>query len=97
MNEVDTFIKKLRDQKPLLRDQYGVSALGIFGSYVRGEQKKKSDVDILIDLAKPISLFGLIDLEDQLSELIGKKVDLVLKNELKPRIGERILKEVIYV
>ncbi len=85
MNEVDTFIKKLRDQKPLLKDQYGVSSLGIFGSYVRGEQKKKSDVDILIDLAKPISLFGLIDLEDQLSELIGKKVDLVLKNELKPK------------
>lgn len=85
MNEVDTFIKKLRDQKPLLKDQYGVSSLGIFGSYVRGEQKKKSDVDILIDLAKPISLFGLIDLEDQLSELIGKKADLVLKNELKPK------------
>ncbi len=40
-NEVDTFIKKLRDQKPLLRDKYGVRALGIFGSYVRGEQKKK--------------------------------------------------------
>ncbi len=97
MNEVDTFIKKLRDQKPLLRDQYGVNELGIFGSYVRGEQKKKSDVDILIDLSKPISLFGLMDLEDQLSELIGKKVDLVLKNELKPRIGEHILKEIIYV
>lgn len=97
MNEVDIFIEKLRDFKPLLKDQYGVSTLGIFGSHVRGEQKKKSDVDILIDLTKPISLFGLIDLEDQLSTLIGKKVDLVLKNELKPRIGKNILKEVIYV
>lgn len=97
MNEVDGFIKKLRGQKALLRDQYGVNSLGIFGSYVRGERKKKSEVDILIDLSRPINLFGLIDLEDQLSELIGKKVDLVLKNELKPRIGEHILKEVIYI
>ncbi|MCL6478755.1 MAG: nucleotidyltransferase family protein [Peptococcaceae bacterium] len=90
-------MKKLRDQKPLLREQYGVNSFGIFGSYVRGEQNKKSDVDILIDLSRPISLFGLIDLEDQLSKLIGKKVDLVLKDELKPRIGERILREVIYI
>jgi len=97
LNEVEGFIKKLKDQKPLLKDKFGVNTLGIFGSYVRGEQKKKSDVDILIDLSVPISLFGLIDLEDQLSELLCKKVDLVLKNELKPRIGEHILKEVIYI
>jgi hypothetical protein len=61
LNEVDTFIEPLKDRKPMLKGQYGVDSLGIFGSYVREEQKK-SDVDILIDLSRPISLFGLIDL-----------------------------------
>lgn len=97
MSEATAFIARLRENKPLLRERYGVNTLGVFGSYVRGSQKKKSDVDILIDLDKPISLFGLIDLEDELTELIGKKVDLVLKTELKPEIGKQILQEVIYV
>ncbi len=97
MNEVDGFIKKLRDQKPLLRNQYGVNSLGIFGSYVRGEQSKKSDIDVLIDFENSISLLNFVALEHHLSDLLGKKVDLVMKSSLKPRIGKQILKEVIYV
>lgn len=97
MDEVDVIIKKLSDQKPFLRNQYGVNALGIFGSYVRGEQKKRSDVDILIDFEGSIGLLSFVALERHLSDLLGKKVDLVMRSALKPRIGKQILKEVIYV
>lgn len=97
LDELDVFMKKLSAQKPFLRDQYGVNALGIFGSYVRGEQKKKSDVDILIDFENSISLLSFVALEYHLSDVLGKKVDLVMKSALKPRIGKQILSEVIYI
>jgi predicted nucleotidyltransferase len=71
--------------------------LGIFGSYVRREQKKKSDVDILIDFENSISLLSFVALEYHLSDVLGKKVDLVMKSALKPRIGKQILREVIYI
>jgi predicted nucleotidyltransferase len=69
----------------------------VVGSYVRGEQKKKSDVDVLIDFEDSVSLLTFIALEHYLSDILGKRVDLVMKSALKPRIGKRILKEVIYI
>lgn len=71
--------------------------IGIFGSYVRGEQRPDSDLDILIELERPpqISLIGLVELELYLSELLGIRVDLAIKKNLKPRIGKHILQEVI--
>ncbi|QEN06327.1 hypothetical protein EW093_01400 [Thiospirochaeta perfilievii] len=67
-----------------------MSEIGIFGSYVRGEQNINSDVDILIDLSRPsqLDLFDLITLEQELSEDFDTKVDLVLKSTLKPIISE---------
>jgi len=83
-------------QKPYLYQEYGVTEIGVFGSYVRGEQNVDSDLDILISLTDPprISLLGLVDLQHYLSDLLGLKVDVVLKNNLKKRIGRRILQEV---
>ena len=69
----------------------------VFGSYVRGEQKKTSDLDILVDFYGPISLFRFIELEDFLSQQLGVKVDLVMRDALKPRIKDSILNEAIYV
>jgi predicted nucleotidyltransferase len=97
LDDLDVFMKKLSAQKPFLRDQYGVNSLGIFGSYIRGEQKKKSDVDILIDFENSISLLSFVALEYHLSDVLGKKVDLVMKSALKPRIGKQILRDVIYI
>lgn len=97
MNEFDIYVTKLVDNKSFLQKHYGVSDLGIFGSYARGEQKKKSDIDVLVDFDEPISLLRFVDLEHHLCGLLGKKVDLVMKSALKPRIGKRILKEVIYI
>lgn len=97
MSELEIFIEKIKSNKDFLKNRFGVKAIGIFGSYVRGEQNSESDVDILIETDKPVSLFDLVELEDFLSELLGKKVDLVLRDELKPRISKNILKEVAYI
>jgi predicted nucleotidyltransferase len=87
----------LQAQKPFLYEKYGVTEVGVFGSYVRGEQRPDSDVDILIELTDPprISLMGLVNLENYLSDLLGLKVDVAIKKNLKKRIGRRILQEVV--
>jgi len=91
---LDELKKVLRNYKSLLEDKYHVNTLGIFGSYVRNEQAGDSDLDILVDFTAPISLFEFIDMEEELSELLHLKVDLVSRNALKPYIGKRILNEV---
>jgi len=87
----------LSKSKPIIREKYKVKEMGIFGSYVRGEQNEASDVDILIDFEQAPSLLKFIELENYLSDTIGVKVDLVMKRVLKPRIGKNILAEVIYL
>ncbi len=79
------------------RTAYNVRRMGIFGSYVRGEQKKGSDIDVLVEFSSPIGLFEFLKLEEALADMLGAKVDLVSKKALKPGIGERVLKEVVYV
>jgi predicted nucleotidyltransferase len=85
----------LRAHLPTLRERYAITSLGLFGSYVRGEQKKKSDLDLLVEFERAPSLFRYIELEDHLSDLVGIKVDLVMKKTLKPHIGRYILAEVV--
>ena len=87
----------LQTQKPYLVEKYGVTEIGVFGSYVRGEQRPDSDLDVLIELERPprISLMGLVELEDYLSDLLGLKVDVAIKKNLRKRIGQRILQEVV--
>jgi predicted nucleotidyltransferase len=88
---------KLKENKYLLNQRFNVKEIGIFGSFVRGEQKDTSDLDILVEFEGRVSLFEIVRLERFLSELLGEKVDLVMKNSLKPRIGKHILREVVYV
>ncbi len=97
MKEIEKIMKKLKENIPLIREKYHVKNLGVFGSYVRGEQKKKSDVDILVEFEKPLGLLEFAGLELQLSKLLGKKVDLVMKTALKPKIGKHIMDEVQYI
>ena len=84
---------KLHKKMPLLRDQYKVNTLEIFGSYVRKEQKDHSDLDLLVTFVESPSLFKFIRLENYLSELLGVKVDLVMKDALKPNLKEIIINE----
>jgi predicted nucleotidyltransferase len=74
-----------------------VKEIGVFGSFVREEQRKGSDVDLLVEFEEPIGIFDFLDLEEYLSKLVGMKVDLVSKGALKPVVGERILKEVVFI
>jgi len=87
MKTLDEIRKILEQQRNFLRDKYKVKEIGIFGSYVRGEAKKTSDVDILVEFEKTPSLLKFIELENYLSDTLGVKVDLVEKKGLKPRIG----------
>ncbi|MBF0480013.1 MAG: nucleotidyltransferase family protein [Candidatus Omnitrophica bacterium] len=87
----------LAQNKQILYAKFKVSKLGIFGSCVRGEQKKNSDVDILISFFRTPGLFDYIRVEDALSIMLRRKVDLVMKGTLKPNIGRNIMREIIYV
>ena len=87
----------LAEHKQELRDRFKVEEIGIFGSYVRKEQKKKSDLDVLVSFSATIDLFTFVELENYLSDTLGVKVDLVMKDSLKPRLKDRILNEAVYV
>ena len=89
--------KVLAARKGELAKKYGVKEIGVFGSYVRGEQGERSDVDILVEFREPIGLFKFMELEEYLGYILGRKVDLVTKEALKPYIGKRILEEVSYL
>ncbi len=93
--DVKEIILILREELPHLRERYGVSTLGIFGSYPRGEQRSRSDLDVLVEFdERPLTLLEFVRLENYLTDRIGVKVDLVEKSTLKPAIGRRILEEV---
>jgi predicted nucleotidyltransferase len=96
MKSLNEIQQTLREQNPYLAEKFGVRIVGVFGSYVRQEQRPDSDLDLLIELDRPpkISLIGLVELEDYLSQILGVKVDLAIKTNLKKRIGMRILQEV---
>ena len=83
----------LREALPALGRDYGVTSLQVFGSFVRGEQDGKSDLDVLVEFRAPISLLRFIELEQWLSDRLGVRVDLVMRDSLKPAIGRRVLAE----
>lgn len=92
-------LSRIRDillqNKDELARTYRVKSLGVFGSFVRGEYRDSSDIDILVEFIENPGLIDFIALENRLGELLGAKVDLVMKDALKPAIGERILREVM--
>ena len=96
VNDVEKIILK---HKVEIMSNYKVQEIGVFGSYVRGEQRADSDVDILVEFVpdSKISLLDFIDLENYLSELLNIQVDLVERTALKHRISEYVLNEVVYV
>lgn len=91
-NQIKNVLSKHKEE---LKGKYKVKYIGIFGSFVRNEQKRASDVDILVEFRSPIGLFKFLELENYLANLLGVKVDLVSKKALKPRIGQQILREVV--
>ena len=91
------YARILRENLPGLRERYGVVSLGIFGSFVRGEEREDSDLDVLVDYSRLPDLFNFVAMKLELSELLGVKVDLVMKKGLKPRVGKQILADLVLV
>ncbi len=80
-----------------LYDRYGLKSIGIFGSYVRGAQHEKSDLDILVDYDVVPDLLSFINLERYLTRLLGKRVDLVRTGSIRPELKDVILSETIFL
>ncbi len=85
-------IKLLKKNKNVL-EQYKIREIALFGSYVRGEQTENSDIDLLVEFEKGATLFDIINLENFLSGILGKRVSVVSRNGLNKYIGPHILKE----
>jgi hypothetical protein len=97
MKNIEEIKAILNKNKFQFKGKFKVREIGIFGSYLKSEQTKKSDLDILVEFDRPIDFFDYLEFEEYLSNLLGIKVDLVMKKSLKPNIGRNILEEVIYV
>ncbi|MEM2244683.1 MAG: nucleotidyltransferase family protein [Archaeoglobaceae archaeon] len=100
MRTLDDIIGLIEEHKEEIRKKFRVKEIGVFGSYVRGEMKETSDVDVLVEFEEnaKVSLIDFLKLENYLSEILGVvRVDLVEKGALKPNIGKRVLKETVFV
>jgi len=89
--------ERLSEQKPILLKKFKVNRLGVFGSYVRGEEREDSDVDMLVEFPKGKSLLDLVDLEMKLEKVLGKKVDLLTFKSVSPYLKDYIQKEQIQI
>lgn len=97
MKTLDDIKRIISEHKGELKDKYNVKEISIFGSYIRGEQNKGSDLDILVEFSKPVSLLHIVSLENYLSDILGIKVDVVPKKNIRKELMEFILKEAIPV
>lgn len=90
-------LKELKIILPAIKDNYFVDSIEVFGSYAMNKQSNKSDVDILVSFTKTPGLLKFIELENFLSDKLKLKVDLVMKNSIKPAIKNYILPNTIRV
>lgn len=97
MTKTQVRIKQIKDKiLPILKEA-GVKKSSIFGSYVRGDQTKGSDIDILVEMPKGRSLLDLIGLEMELKKAVGKKVDLLTYNSINPLLRDYIEKDQLQI
>ncbi|GER93794.1 nucleotidyltransferase [hot springs metagenome] len=92
--DIISILKSLND---IIKTQYHAEVVGIFGSYVRGEEKATSDIDVLVKFDEQATLFDLVGLGDYLEEQFHIKVDIVPIDTIKKEIKEEVLKEAIYI
>lgn len=99
LKSIEEILSVLKTLKPNLTEKYGVETIGVFGSFTKGQQTPKSDIDVLVTFKKEAhpGLFEFMALEEFLTKKLGTKVDIGTKDSLKPHIGKHILKEVIMI
>ena len=85
----------LRQQGDIVAERYGIAIVGVFGSYVRGEQGGQSDLDLLVEKLRPVSLLELVGAEIYLSGILGVRVDLVPRRNVREELRESILREAV--
>ena len=93
---LEQLTRKLHEELPLLQRKFSVKSLAVFGSVARHDAHPH-DLDLLVDFYEPPGLFGFVALENHLADLLGVKIDLVMREALKPRLGITILQEMIPV
>ncbi len=96
MTKREDIISKLNELKPWLHQEYSVRKIGLFGSFADNTQTDESDIDILVELEKPIG-WRFFTLELYLEKVFNRKIDLVTKKALKEQIRDKILNNVKYV
>ena len=98
MKNLDSIKGILAENREELQKRYKVAQIGVFGSYARGDQKKRSDIDILVEFERGHKTFdNYMELKFFLEELLHLKVDMVLRNAIRKEIKEHILSEAKYV
>jgi uncharacterized protein len=95
MSEKEEILARLGAALPDIRRRWPLRSLAVFGSVARGEESATSDVDVLVEFARPVTLSEFLALEDVLSDLLGRRVDLVTRQALKPYIGQRVIEEAV--
>ena len=93
---LEQLTRKLHEELPLLQQKFSVKSLAVFGSVARNDARPR-DLDLLVDFYEPPGLFGFVALENHLADLLGIKIDLVMREALKPRLGNNILQEMVVV
>ena len=88
---LDSFKKQIT----AILNKYPVSKVAIFGSFARGEENKNSDIDILIETSKPVSMFVILKMGKELEQITNRKIDIVEYAAIKQSIKQRILNEAI--
>ena len=96
----DDIIQKLRDQHPYSTDEFGVSKIGVLGSFASGQATDKSDIDLVVEFGRPIG-FKFIELADYLEKVLGRRVDLLtpagIQNIRRARVARAIAQSIVYV
>jgi predicted nucleotidyltransferase len=91
----NVILRSLRAHKTELENQ-GVKSLAIFGSVARGEAQRHSDIDILVEFSKPVGLFEFIGVKEYLESIVGRPVDLVTPDAIRPDMKAKIIREAVY-
>jgi len=97
MKTIDEIKTILAQHKKELRQTHRVKKIGIFGSVVREEQRRGSDIDLLAEFEEPVSLLDIVGAEIYLKKILKARIDLIPKEDLRPELRKRILKETVYV
>jgi len=97
MSDADDILRTLRTALPELRRRWPIHSLALFGSVARGDASPASDLDVLVEFERPVTLSAFLALEDELAGLTGRRIDLVSTRALKPHIGRRVRAEAVTV